>query len=212
MIALRNRGIAYAELRSIDINPFSSNGIELEQLKFLELLMAYCLLSESPAMLPWERVEIDKNEMSVAQQGRKPGLKLQRHGSEVALRCWGEEIIEQMMSIAELFDQGEEGTPYRSAVEQQQVLLRDPDKTPSAKVLKEMSQEGEAFFHFAKRRSMGYQQKMCEATTPPKRLQLFKDSVQSSNRRREEIEQSETLSFDDYLTDYFSQLDVIDVI
>lgn len=212
VIALRERGVAYAELRSIDINPFTSIGIELEQLRFLELLMAYALLSDSPSMLPWERVEIDKNEMSVAQQGRKPGLKLQRHGSEISLRCWGEEIIEQMVPIAELLDQGEEDEPYQSALVVQETILRDPDLTPSAKVLREMSQEGEAFFHFAKRRSMGYQQKMCEAETPPKRQQLFKEAVANSNLKREQIEQSDSLSFDDYLDDYFSQLDVIDVI
>ncbi len=73
-----------------------------------------------------------------------------------------------------------------------------------------MSQEGEAFFHFAKRRSQGYQQKMCEAEAPPKRLQQFKDAVVASNRRREEIESSDTFSFDDYLADYFSQLDAIE--
>jgi len=212
IIALKNRGVAYAELRSIDINPFTPIGIELEQLRFLELLMAYCLLSESPSMSPWERVEIDKNEMAVAHQGRKPGLKLQRDGSEIALRCWGEEVIDEMLLIAELFDQDEEGDPYRRTVEQQQAILRDPEKTPSARVLREMSQQGEAYFHFAKRRSQSFQRQMCEAESPPKRQQLFKDAVSDSNRRREEIEKGDTLSFDDYLVDYFRQLDVIDVI
>jgi len=212
IIALKNRGVAYAELRSIDINPFSPIGIELEQLHFLELLMTYCLLTDSPSMLPWERVEIDKNEMSVAHQGRKPGLKLQRHGSEIALRCWGEEIIEQMTPIAELFDQSEEGTPYQNAMERQYAALIDPEKTPSARVLREMSREGEAYFHFAKRRSEGYQQKMCEEENPPQRQQIFKAAVAASNQQREEIERSDSLSFDDYLTDYFSQLDVIEVI
>jgi len=210
IIALKNRGVAYVELRSIDINPFTPIGIELAQLHFLELVMVYCLLSDSPPMSPWERVEIDKNEMSVAHQGRKPGLKLQRHGSEIALRCWGEEIIEQMATIAELLDQDEEGSPYQNAMERQYAALIDPEKTPSARVLREMSQEGEAFFHFAKRRSQGYQQKMCEAEAPPKRLQQFKDAVVASNRRREEIESSDTFSFDDYLADYFSQLDAIE--
>ncbi|MCW8888525.1 MAG: glutamate--cysteine ligase, partial [Gammaproteobacteria bacterium] len=212
IIALKNRGVAYVELRSIDINPFNQIGIELGQLHFLEVLMAHCLLSDSPPMSPWERVEIDKNEMSVAHQGRKPGLKLQRHGSELALRCWGEEIIEQMLSIAELLDQGEEGSPYTDSVEQQRIILRDPEKTPSARVLREMSMEGEAYFHFARRRSQSFQQKMCEAEAPPKRLQQFKDAVIESNRRRQEIELEDNLSFEDYLTEYFSQLDVIDVI
>ena len=212
IIALKNRGVAYAELRSIDINPFSPIGIDIDQLHFLELLMAHCLLSDSPPMSPWERVEIDKNEMAVAHQGRKPGLKLQRHGSEILLRCWGEEIIEQMTPIAELFDQDEEGSPYQDAMDRQYAALVDPEKTPSARVLREMSREGEAYFHFAKRRSESYQQKMCETGVPPKRQQLFRDAVEKSNRRREDIEQSDAHSFDDYLDNYFSQLDEIDVL
>jgi glutamate--cysteine ligase len=212
IIALKNRGVAYVELRSIDINPFMPIGVELEQLRFLELLMAYGLLSESPSMSPWERVEIDKNEMAVAHQGRKPGLKLQRHGSELALRCWGEEIIEQMLQIAELFDQDEEGRPYLHAVEQQRALLSDPEKTPSARVLREMSQQGEAYFTFARRHSQGFQQQMCQVEAPPKRLQLFRDAVAESNHRREVIEQGDSLTFEEYLAHYFSQLDDIEVI
>ncbi len=210
IIALRNRGVAYVELRSIDINPFTPIGIELEQLYFLELLMVYCLLSDSPPMSPWERTEIDKNEMSVAHQGRKPGLKLGRNGSNISLRCWGEELIEQMAPIAELLDQDEAGNPYQNAMERQYAMLIDPEKSPSARVLREMSQEGEAYFHFAQRRSQLYQQKMCEATTPPEQMQRFKDTVAMSNQRREAIEKGDSLSFDEYLVDYFSQLDVIE--
>ncbi len=212
VIALRKRGVAYVELRSIDINPFSTIGIELDQLRFLELLMIYGLLADSPAISPWERVEIDKNEMSVAQQGRRPGLKLQRQGSEIALRCWGEEIIGQMALIAELLDQGEAVGHYQSALALQQEIFRDPDKTPSARVLREMSQEGEPFFHFAQRRSMAYQRQMCEAEAPPGREQFFNAAVAQSNLRREEIEQGDTRSFDDYLADYFSQLEALDLI
>jgi len=210
IIALQNRGVAYVELRSIDINPFTPIGIGLEQLHFLELLMAYCLLSDSPSMSPWERVEIDKNKNSVAHQGRKPGLKLHRDGSEISLRCWGEELVEQMAPIAELLDLGEKGSPYQDAMDQQYAILIDPEKSPSARVLREMSQQGEAFFHFAKRRSQSYQHKMCETKVAPKREQLFRDAVTESNLRRAEIERSDTLSFDDYLADYFSQLDVIE--
>ena len=58
-IALHKRGIAYIELRSLDVNAFDPHGINSEQLYFLEVFMLFCLLQESPVLTESEIYAID---------------------------------------------------------------------------------------------------------------------------------------------------------
>ena len=46
--ALAERGVEYVEVRCLDLDPFSPIGIELETLRFLDVFLLHCLLSESP--------------------------------------------------------------------------------------------------------------------------------------------------------------------
>ncbi|MFV0424671.1 MAG: bifunctional glutamate--cysteine ligase GshA/glutathione synthetase GshB [Bacilli bacterium] len=43
---LEETGIKYIEVRNIDINPYVKGGANVEDLKFVELILVYCLLSE----------------------------------------------------------------------------------------------------------------------------------------------------------------------
>ncbi len=47
-LALKRRGIAYVELRSLDVNAFDPLGINERQLHFLECFLLFCLLHDSP--------------------------------------------------------------------------------------------------------------------------------------------------------------------
>lgn len=204
-LALIRRGVRYVELRSLDVNPFSAVGIEPYQLRFVEALFAYGLLQDSPNILPWERVEIDKNEMLVAQYGRKPGLKLMRNGHEVTLREWGEELITAMIPICERLDEGESGAPYSRALQQCAAVVEDVDKSLSARVLREMHCRGESYIAFMRRRSEMQQQLYQPQPLDPVWRQRFEAEVSRSNQARAAIEAADTLSFDDYLTEYFAR-------
>ena len=46
-----NRGVGYIELRSLDVNPLIKDGIDEEQVQFLESFMLFCLLEDSPVYL-----------------------------------------------------------------------------------------------------------------------------------------------------------------
>ncbi len=43
---LEETGIKYIEIRNIDINPYSKNGIDFESIQFLEIVLLYCLVSD----------------------------------------------------------------------------------------------------------------------------------------------------------------------
>ena len=67
---LKENGIEYLELRSIDLNPYSTIGISLEDIEFLELLCLYCVLSESPDISLVESEVIKENIRRSSESGQ----------------------------------------------------------------------------------------------------------------------------------------------
>ena len=152
-VALRRRGIAYVELRSLDVNAFDPLGINERQLYFLECFLLFCLLHDSPVISPDERRAIDDNELRAAHRGREPDLKLTRASQSITLKDWATELLREMEPVCELLDRSTEGQPYCLALEAQHRKIQDPELTPSARMLAEMRDRGESFYRFASRLS-----------------------------------------------------------
>ena len=52
--ALRERGVEYVEVRCMDLDPFVPVGIEAATMRFIDLFLLHCLLSDSPPDTPQE--------------------------------------------------------------------------------------------------------------------------------------------------------------
>ncbi|MCU7924734.1 MAG: glutamate--cysteine ligase [Candidatus Thiodiazotropha sp. (ex Dulcina madagascariensis)] len=203
--ALKRRGVRYVELRSLDVNAFHPLGIAEEQVYFVEALMLLCLLQESPKINAEEQKAIDWNELAAAHQGREPGLELQRHGGGVLLRDWGLEICDAIQPICEILEAGMPGEPYSRSLMLQRQRLQDADLTPSARMLAEMRDKGESFFQFAQRMSKQHQHYFNQQAYSSQDQELLIQEARDSWRRQREIEASDTIGFDAFLADYFSQ-------
>lgn len=204
-LALVRRGVRYIELRSLDINPFDPRGIDEAQCHFLETFMLFCLLADSPPLNARERREIDGNLDAVCYRGREPGLSLIRNGAVLSLQQWGLDICESMSGCADLLDMHASGTPYHDALQAQRAAIQDPDLTCSARILAEMNENGEGYFHFAKRMSLQHQRYFMELAPDHAQDRLFEQSVMQSLEEQQAVEQSNTQSFDDFLAEYFAQ-------
>ena len=203
-LALRRRGIRYVELRSLDVNAFEPIGVGMEQMLFLETLMLYCLLSESPHIGSVERQAIDDNQVLTAHRGREPGLCLNRAGEAVKLHRWMTECLDAMGPVAELLDGTADG-PRAKALGLQWAKVQDPNLTPSARMLAEMRDAGESFFALAQRLSNAHREHLTARVLSPDRKTLFANLATESIRRREEIEAADDLDFDTFLSRYFTQ-------
>lgn len=204
-LALKRRGVRYVELRSLDVNAFDPLGIHEQQIYFLEAFLLLCLLHESPKLSERERIEIDENELAAAHRGRDPRLVLWRDGHETSLKDWGLEICEQLVGICELLDADKMGTPYTDALRQQQEVLRDPDRTPSARMLAEMRANHESFFQFAMRMSRQHYDYFKARNLTEQRRKFFEEEADRSLERQHDLEVNTDLSFDEYLERYFAQ-------
>ncbi|QIK37894.1 glutamate--cysteine ligase [Caldichromatium japonicum] len=201
--ALRQRGIRYVELRSLDVNPFEPLGVGLEQLRFIETLMLYCLLKDSPRIDARERRDIDDNLAVVAHRGREPRLTLRRAGAAVPLRTWAHEILAEMQPIAELLD-GEGNGTRSQTLGAQRAKIDHPELTPSARMLDEMRARNEGFFAFAWRWSGQHCQDLKASPLARERQALLARLADESIARQAEIEAQDQVDFDTFLQDYFA--------
>lgn len=208
--ALKKRGIAYVELRSVDVNAFDPHGINFEQLHFLEVFMLFCLLKTSPELGQDEMNAIDQNLLLVAHQGRKPGLDLQRFNVEgklekISLQDWASELCNKMKPVASLLDRANYCENYFSSVKSQIASVFDPDLTPSARMLAEMKENDEGFFHHAQRMSKHHYQYYKMHALSEEKIQFFEKLASESLEKQKQIEADDTISFEKYLQNYFDE-------
>jgi len=206
ILSLKKRGVRYVELRSLDVNAFDPLGINETQLRFIEVFMLFCLLAESEQICFSEREEIDRNELLVAHKGREPGLKLIHNATQRKLKDWAHELLEGMQSVSELLDQHKTGQPYKEALQQQTEKIMHPDMTPSAQMLDEMREVGEAFYFFAKRMSKKHNEYFKGLELPADRKAFFDAEVSASLEKQRQIEEADNVSLDEYLESYFNQV------
>ncbi len=203
-VALRESGVEYVEVRTLDLNMMDPVGVNQNQLRFMEAMLIYCLLVESPTIAQPEQVEIDARDLLVAREGRLPGLSLPRAGREVALKEWAHELLEPIRQIATLLDVDGEG--YLDAVDAQIAAVADPELTPSAQILAQMRDDGSSFFELALETSRETRRYFASLElSRNKRAWLERLSVDSLAEQRRVEAQTER-PFAEYLRDYFAHV------
>ncbi len=203
--ALKSRGVQYVELRSLDVNAFHPLGIDEDQLYFLETFMLFCLTHESPSIDETERKEIDRNEMLTAHQGRDPDLKLTRNGKDISIKEWGGEILDVMQGFASLLDDVHGSDNYSSSLKKQKQAVDDPECTPSAKMLCEMREKGEGFYHFATRMSEQHHEAFLKDELSAEQSRFYQDLSRTSLAKQKEMEDNDSLPFATFLQRYFDK-------
>ena len=110
-----------------------------------------------------------------------------------------------MQGVCELLDAGDPDKRYTASLKRQRELVEDPELTPSARMLAEMRERGEGFFWFARRMSLQHQEYFRGLHLSPGQRELFLRETEQSSQRQREIEAADTLSFEDFLEQYFAQ-------
>ena len=204
-LALKRRGVLYLEVRALDVNAYDPVGTGEPALRFIEALLLLCLLTDSPGLTPDESLGIGENHLQVARHGRDPALKLRRGGREIGLRDWAQGVLESMTGICELLDGDDPSRPYSASLAAQRAAVDDAERTPSARVLRDMREHGESFFRFGQRLSATRRRAFLDAPASPEVEARFSALAKSSLEKQAAIEAADRLSFEDYLRRYFSQ-------
>lgn len=204
-LALKRRGVFYVEMRSLDLNLFNPIGIDESTARFIEAFLLSCLLNESLNQNQQEFQVNNNNQLLVANQGREPGLKLNKNGQLISLQDWASEILKGMQPICALLDQGSIDKPYQLALQHQLAVVNNPALTPSARILACMRENGQEFGCFAAVTSALHKNYFLAQELDNETKMQFEEMVAVSKRKQVEIEANDSLSFDNFLNKYFTQ-------
>ena len=203
--ALRERGVEYIEVRLMDLDPFVDIGIAAPTLRFLDVFLLHCLLSDSPPDSPAEIAALGRNQHRTAERGREPGLQLERQGGLVALTDWGHEVVAGCAPMAAALDAAHGTSAYSAALADAVTGLNDPTRLPSARVLAAIQGDhGGSFIAFGQARSARTQAALrARPLDAALRARLEAQSTASLAEQRQ-LEAADSLPFEQYRQQYLS--------
>jgi glutamate--cysteine ligase len=203
--ALRERGVEYVEVRLMDLDPFNPVGISAQTMRFLDILLLYCLLEDSPPDTPQELHAVARNKLLGAQEGRKPGLTLERRGEQVALLEWGAEVVAACEPLAVELDAARGGAAYRDALGAAINSLKDPSTVPSARVLHAMARNhGNSHVRFTLAESLSHRGTLLGIPLKPEVEDRFARLARESIDKQKKIESSDRVDFETYRRRYLN--------
>ncbi len=199
--ALEARGIAYVEFRAVDLDPYSDIGIRQSTACFLEVLALYCLLSDSPDLLPEEDELLAENLERVVNNGREPGLKVKSREGEVTLADWMQKHLETMLPLATLLDAEYGGNHYRVAVTLMLGKAVYPDATLSAQVLADTERLGSTW-QLGHELALQHRETIMRNTLSPKTQAQYEVLAEKSWLQQKDLESNDTQDFYEYVQQY----------
>ena len=206
LLALHRGGVEYIELRSLDVGAFDRSGVNAVQLDFLEVLLLFCLLADSPPLDVNEQRQSTRNEVKTAHRGREKAMKLVCGEREKPLSRWGRELCERMVPASELLDRADGTDRYGRALAAQSRLFDDPEATPAARFIEEMRDNRECFVETTWRKSREFCAYFRSRSLDDARLRQLDALAGESREECARIEAADQVSLDKYIARYFSQL------
>jgi len=203
--ALRERGVEYVEVRLMDLDPFNPVGINAHTMRFLDILLLYCLLEDSPPDTPQELLAIARNKLRGAQEGRKPGLALERRGEHVPLTVWAKEVLAACEPIAVTLDDVRGGAVYRDALGLAENHFQNPEAVPSARVLQAMARDhGNSYIRFTLAESLSHRGTLLGIRLQAEVEERFARLAAESLEKQKKIEAADRVDFETYRSRYLN--------
>ena len=202
--ALDKRGVSYIEVRALDVNPFTAIGIEENQFYFLDVFLLYCVTKPSALMDAQQYEETEVNLSAVVNHGRDPELLLSNEQQSIGLSAWALQIFSEMHCVALVLDQANGTTRYSAALQLEKQKILDPSLTPSAKILQRLMQQKCDNGSLGLALAQEYKQQLIDSEYTFMNAQELAEHATLSIEKQRIIEQQDNISFDDFLSNYFS--------
>ncbi|MDR9830348.1 glutamate--cysteine ligase [Vibrio sp. FNV 38] len=205
--ALARDGVEYIEVRSLDVNPFSSVGINEDQIRFLDLFLTWAALTDSAPMDDCELTCWRENWNKVITDGRQIGLELTIgcQGEVLTLQDWAKRVFVELRQIAEAMDGAMGGNAYQTVCDTLSKWIDNPELTISGQLLEKTKQAG-GIGAVGKSLGQAFKQSHLEHSYQFYSQAQMEAEVERSMAAQKQTEDNDTLSFDEYLEQYFDYL------
>lgn len=207
LTALYYRGVEYIEVRCVDLNPYEPLGISRDQMLLLDVFLLYCCLQPSRHTYEKEFRAIQENQKRTVYQGRDPAIRLINGDKEPLLSDWGLELLDGMAPMATLLDNACGNQGYLAALEHFRAYLKDPDLTPSGRMLKEMREQKIGFYELVNGLAQQHSDYFASHPLSEQEIADFTAMADESLAEQASLEASDAVSFKQYLKDYYEQYD-----
>ena len=142
------------------------------------------------------------NLAKVVEHGRDPELYLNLESQPKKMRDWGNEILAEVDNAASLLDHIHSSTNYSNSLAAQSAKIADPDLTPSGRILKDMKEGDLSFFEFSIQQSRKHRDDLQNNGMSEATVKKMRDTAAQSLKDQADIENSDTVSFDEYLKNW----------
>jgi len=206
LYALGERGVEYVEVRCMDNDPFCPIGIAADTMRFLDMFLLHCLLSDSPPDTPGEIAAMSRNQHDVALRGRDPGLRLQRRGQTLGLAEWGSTLLAECAPIAAALDAAHRTDAYRDALAAARTACTDSSATRSARMLAEIDRtDDKSYLAFALSQSARHRRVLQALELPADVEARYARMAAESLAAQRRIEAADSVPFETYRQQYLAK-------
>ena len=204
---LISEGIDYLELRCVDLNPYCPIGITEDQINFLDTLLIYCFVTESPAIDLEESSRIQRNHEKVVNEGRNEGTLIETDEGLIPLKDAANELLLELEKVAEFMDKEvikDKNVSWLKSISDQKDNLIDLNGTLSGLVMNDLENNDLSFRDLGNKMSNLHQEEM---TSKKSNLEkLFLDASKKSIEDTKIIESTEQKDFEDYLKEFLDKI------
>lgn len=186
LMALHRRGIEYLEVRLTDVNPYAPVGINQDQMKFIDLFLIHCLVSDSPRLEDCDCSSHDEFFAKVVTQGRDPQLKINEKAHELISKFKQTANELNMFFNEEWLD-----------------IALDYNKLPSAKVINELNLSKKSFIEWNIDQAKTFKKYLMAKELSECQSNYLDDLATDSIEEQSEIEENDKTNFDEYLANFY---------
>jgi glutamate--cysteine ligase len=193
---LKESGIEYLEIRSIDLNPYSDTGISVEDIEFLELVSLYCALSDSPLIDDIESSHIKENIRRSSESGQNCNFICSFNGKkgEESAKKLTADFLDKLRVFAEQIEAtGNKEKMFKEFFNRNEVTL-------STRFINDVKKVGAAIPLILEK------SKISEKSVSSDNLSLFKKEQELSEKQYLSEKNEDKLLFEDYLENFRREL------
>ena len=159
----------------------------------------------SEEMTPAGLEEANHNMTAMVLEGRKPGVKLQKDGSEVTMQSWADELFAKFTQVAEILDSANETKRYSAAVKVEWEKIDNPAKTLSGQIIEQLIKNNEDNGAMGIKLASDYQAAISQWQYTYQNEESFRTLAAASLDAQKAVEEADDKDFDTFIRDYFSE-------
>jgi glutamate--cysteine ligase len=121
------------------------------------------------------------------------------------------ELLASMTNTAKLLDAAHGVSDYSASIASAQTLVSEPQNTPSGRILDTLSEHQMPFWQLGLNQSRKWHQELLQNPLHREHYEAFVQASDVSLQLQRQIEQEDTIGFEDYLAQFYAQYQTIDV-